>query len=136
MAYAPATDVGTLKLLTTTPTSWLLSGVTSVGSWTTTTAFRVWSPLGTKALYLQGAIVFSGNGVIDYVDAYFRKTGSGHSANQTENPIFDFAYLNLGAGINAYAFAPLIVLCDSNRDIDYQTLTGGSLYATILGYFS
>lgn len=131
-------SVGTLHLIPEEdrPTSWVLS----VGAATSYTDvnFSAYVPVGVKALYLNYAISWVGDGVADYSGWNLIKKGSSPTSYQQSVQILDY-HQNLTSGIRRQIYGVVTVGCDANGYIQYRFYNGntavGALYLAPLGYY-
>lgn len=143
MAYAPANDLGTLKIIpeANRPSTYLINGYATFGfGWVDVDCSSI-VPKGTKAVMLFLTMVFTGDGTTDAVYSFFRKNGSSATAEQ-QLPYIINQLTNLGAGISVQQTSLIVVELDTSGIFEHSQLrrsgggaATGSLSAIPIGYY-
>lgn len=133
-------DVGTLKLIpeASRPAAYVLNAGTATSF--TDVDFGPYRPVGTKALRLKFALLWTGDGVQDYAQVNLRQNGSAET--DTERLILvGEQYSNLGSGVLRSMYGEIgCLLCDASGIIEYSWLAGATpttrgFYLNIEGYY-
>ncbi len=100
--------------------------------------FGAYVPTGVKALLLKCTSIWVGDGAKDYNRYVLRKNGSSVTNQIQLNSIYD-ELTNMTAGKSKTTISQLIIDCDTDGIIEYQTYAGGaaagSLSLNIIGYY-
>jgi hypothetical protein len=130
---APEDSIGTPHFILeeNRPTSWILSGGASASF--ADVDCSSYTPVGVKALILSYALVFTGNGTLDFAIVNARRNGSSETLD-SKTRFMSCEYLNLASGVIFAVSGQRTVLCDSNGVFEYK-VANGVLYINLEGYY-